>query len=72
MPRTTQKLETRNRGNQILQHTTAAAHLLLNITTDDGAAGSKNPYLKGIAGISILLLETVQVMTISVCTPISH
>jgi hypothetical protein len=71
MPRTTQKLETRNRGNQILQHTTAAAHLLLNIT-DDGAAGSKNPYLKGIAGISILLLETVQVMTISVWTPISH
>ncbi|KAJ7919632.1 hypothetical protein B0H13DRAFT_1988455 [Mycena leptocephala] len=61
MPRTTQKLETRNRGNQILQHTTAAAHLLLNIT-DDGAAGSKNPYLKGIAGISILLLETVQIV----------
>ncbi|KAJ7138246.1 hypothetical protein C8R44DRAFT_341998 [Mycena epipterygia] len=58
MPRPTQKLETRGGGNQtqILSHVTTAARILLNVSDDD----SKNPYLKGIAGISILILETMQ------------
>ncbi|KAJ7465997.1 hypothetical protein FB451DRAFT_1261554 [Mycena latifolia] len=56
MPSLATKLETRGRGDQILHHATTAARLLLNISDDD----SNNPYLKGIAGISILLLDTVQ------------
>ncbi|KAJ6533417.1 hypothetical protein DFH09DRAFT_1181376 [Mycena vulgaris] len=53
MLRPTQKI---SRGDQILRHATTAARLLLNVSDDD----SNNPYLKGIAGISILLLDTVQ------------
>lgn len=57
MPRPTQKPETRSRGNQVVYHLTTAARILLNVSDDD----SNNPYLKGIAGISILILETMQV-----------
>ncbi|KAJ7147805.1 hypothetical protein C8R43DRAFT_1195033 [Mycena crocata] len=56
MPQPTPKLEAHSRGDQILQHTAAAARLLLKISDDD----SNNPYLKSIAGISLLLVETVQ------------
>ncbi|KAJ7608583.1 hypothetical protein DFH06DRAFT_1377032 [Mycena polygramma] len=54
MPRPTPKTETR--GTQILKQTTTAARLLLHVVDGD----SNNPYLKGIAGVSILLLETVE------------
>ncbi|KAJ7493135.1 hypothetical protein B0H11DRAFT_2007348 [Mycena galericulata] len=56
MPRSTQKLETQDWESRVITHATAAARVLLNIA--DGE--SNNPYLKGIAGISILLLETVR------------
>ncbi|KAJ7453859.1 hypothetical protein FB451DRAFT_1408738 [Mycena latifolia] len=52
----TQKLGTRGGGEQVLQHAGTAARLLLNISDED----SNNPYLKSIAGISILVLDTVQ------------
>ncbi|KAF7343150.1 NB-ARC domain-containing protein [Mycena venus] len=57
MPRGTRKPDVQSHGNQILERTATAARLLLNISDDDSA---KNPFLKGIAGISILLLEMVQ------------
>ncbi|KAF7358334.1 NB-ARC domain-containing protein [Mycena venus] len=57
MPRDTRKPDVQSHGNQILERTATAARLLLNISDDDSA---KNPFLKGIAGISILLLEMVQ------------
>ncbi|KAJ7150801.1 P-loop containing nucleoside triphosphate hydrolase protein [Mycena filopes] len=56
MPRSTPRLENRSRETQILQHTTAAARLLLNVSDDN----ANNPYLKGIAGITLLVLETIQ------------
>ncbi|KAJ6579378.1 hypothetical protein B0H10DRAFT_911355 [Mycena sp. CBHHK59/15] len=56
MPRFANKLEPHDRGDKILHHATLAARLLTKFSDDN----SNNPYLKGIAGISLLLLETVQ------------
>ncbi|KAJ7079301.1 hypothetical protein B0H15DRAFT_914174 [Mycena belliarum] len=56
MPRNAQKLQARERGDHLIFYASAAARLLLNISDNN----SSNPYLKGIAGLSILLLDTVQ------------
>ncbi|KAJ6528615.1 hypothetical protein DFH09DRAFT_1413374 [Mycena vulgaris] len=53
MPRPTTK---HGRGDQIVQHTSAAARVLLNVSDAD----SNSPYLKSIAGVSILRLDTLQ------------
>ncbi|KAJ7740444.1 hypothetical protein DFH07DRAFT_926556 [Mycena maculata] len=55
MPRTPPH-ETHGRGYDIVYYTTTAARILLTISDDD----ANSPYLKGIAGISIMLLETVE------------
>ncbi|KAJ7728898.1 hypothetical protein B0H16DRAFT_1587907 [Mycena metata] len=53
MPRATPKVAN---GIRILQHTTAAVRLLLNVSDNN----SNNPYLKAVAGITLMVLETVQ------------